>query len=99
MALRDYADAALVDIRNRSQDDHDASHPSADTHASEQVAGSATRANRANLSTDPKDEWALQLITLHRLQSIMEAIDVDASSVVTIEEINAFTDAKPQDWR
>ena len=96
MALRDYADAALVDIRNRSQDDHDASHPSADAHPSEQVAGSATR---ANLSADPKDEWALQLITLHRLQSIMEAIDFDASSVVTIEEVNMFTDAKPQDWR
>ena len=96
MALRDYADAALVDIRNRSQDDHNTSHPSAGTHTSEQVAGSTTR---ANLSADPKDEWALQLITLHRLQSIMEAIDFDGSSVVTIEEVNVFTDAKPQDWR
>ena len=96
MALRDYADAALVDIRNRSQDDHNTSHPSAGTHTSEQVAGSTPR---PNLSADPKDEWALQLITLHRLQSIMEAIDFDGSSVVTIEEVNVFTDAKPQDWR
>ena len=72
------------------------SHPSADAHPSEQVAGSTPR---PNLSADPKDEWALQLTTLHRLQSIMEAIDFDGSSVVTIEEVNVFTDAKPQDWR
>ena len=93
MALRDYSDVALVVIRNLSLD---TSQSSADAHTSEQVAGST---KRAYLSAEPKDEWALQLITLHRLQSIMEAIDVDASSVVTIEEINAFTDAKPQDWR
>ena len=46
-----------------------------------------------------EDEWALQYITLSRIQPLMEAIDDDGSSWVTIKEINNFTLAKPPRWR
>ncbi|KAK7027265.1 hypothetical protein VNI00_015354 [Paramarasmius palmivorus] len=47
------------------------------------------------------DRWTLQYITvlhLQRLKPLMEAIDDDASSFVTIAEVNAFTTARPLGW-
>ena len=53
----------------------------------------ATRSIRA------EDEWALQYITISRVQHLMEAFDDDSSSLVSISEVNAFTNARPRDWR
>lgn len=47
----------------------------------------------------PKDQWALQYIGLHLLRPLIEAIDGDVSSFVTIDEVNEFTAARPADWR
>ncbi|KAF7294308.1 hypothetical protein HMN09_01159800 [Mycena chlorophos] len=44
------------------------------------------------------DDWALQYLSVSRLQSISEALDDDASGFVTIAEANAFTAARPLDW-
>lgn len=45
------------------------------------------------------DEWALQYISISRIQPLIEAFDDDASSLVSISEVNAFTAAKPDAWR
>lgn len=46
----------------------------------------------------PEDEWALEYITMSRIQPLLEAFDDDASSLVSIAEVNAFTRSRPQDW-
>jgi len=45
------------------------------------------------------DKWALKYITINRVRTIAEALDDDASGFVTIQEVNAFTRARPLDWR
>lgn len=45
------------------------------------------------------DEWALEWISINRLQSIAEAFDDDASGFITVAEVNQFTTARPKDWR
>ncbi|KAI0630036.1 hypothetical protein C8Q77DRAFT_236077 [Trametes polyzona] len=44
------------------------------------------------------DTWALQYITAGRIQPLLEAIDDDFSSFVTVTEVNAFTAARPAEW-
>ena len=55
-----------------------------------------SNASHAEVLNDIKRRFREETFTR---ESIMEAIDFDGSSVVTIEEVNVFTDAKPQDWR
>jgi len=45
------------------------------------------------------DKWALKYINVNRARTILEAFDDDASGFVTIQEVNAFTRARPLDWR
>ncbi|TFK89009.1 hypothetical protein K466DRAFT_487737 [Polyporus arcularius HHB13444] len=45
-----------------------------------------------------QDEWALEYISLAKVQAISEAIDDDASGFVTIAEVNQFTTSRPKDW-
>ncbi|KAF7332467.1 hypothetical protein MKEN_00128800 [Mycena kentingensis (nom. inval.)] len=44
------------------------------------------------------DDWALQYLTVSRLQSISEAFDDDASGFITILETNEFTSSRPLGW-
>ena len=44
-------------------------------------------------------EWTLEWITLTRLQPIIEAFDDDGSGFITVQEVNAFTTARPKNWR
>ena len=46
-----------------------------------------------------EDIWALEYISIHRIQPLIEALDDDASSFVTVAEVNAFTANRPADWR
>ena len=46
-----------------------------------------------------EDEWTLEYINVTRLQPIIEAFDDDASGFITVAEVNAFTLARPEDWR
>lgn len=50
-------------------------------------------------SVGVEDAWALQYITIQRIQPLLEAFDDDASSLVSISEVNAFTSARPKNWR
>ena len=51
----------------------------------------------------PEDRWALKdipmLVLVLELQPLFEELDVDASSLVTVFKVNAFTAARPHTWR
>ena len=49
--------------------------------------------------TPAKDSWALEYINVRLIQPLMEAIDDDASSFVTVSELNNFTSCRPKEWR
>jgi len=51
------------------------------------------------LETPVEDTWALEYITVNRIQSLMEALDDDGSSFVTVDEVNEFTSSRPKGWR
>lgn len=51
------------------------------------------------LTEGKSDDWALQHITMLKIQPLIEAFDDDASTFVTVSEANAFAAARPQDWR
>jgi hypothetical protein len=53
----------------------------------------------ASSNVDDDDVWAIRFITVQRVQPLIEALDDDVSSFVTVSEINAFTSAAPEDWR
>jgi hypothetical protein len=46
-----------------------------------------------------EDTWALPYISILRVQPLIEAFDDDASGFVSISEVNAFTSARPENWR
>lgn len=50
-------------------------------------------------SNNNEDFWALEHISICHIQPLIEALDDDASSFVTVTEVNAFTAARPADWR
>ncbi|KAA1470682.1 hypothetical protein DENSPDRAFT_923800 [Dentipellis sp. KUC8613] len=61
----------------------------------------APPASNEQLSTKTvtqSDEWALEYISITRIQPLIEALDDDVSSFVTIAEVNAFTRARPDGW-
>ena len=92
MALRDYfaesSHAALVLVRGSISNQHSGLMDQ----ELEEISAIARR-------IEPKDLWALQYITLFRVQPLIEALDDDGSSFVTIAEVNAFTTAQPGHWR
>lgn len=49
--------------------------------------------------TPVEDLWALKYISVNRVQVLMEALDDDDSSFVTVNEINNFTSRRPEEWR
>ncbi|KAI0699891.1 hypothetical protein C8T65DRAFT_296383 [Cerioporus squamosus] len=99
MALRDHfaegSHAELAAIQVVTQESKDNSTPNAAVQATTEIKDIA---NRANPLAAPEDEWALQFITVLRIQPLIEALDVDFSSFVTVAEANAFTAARPQNW-
>ena len=95
MALRDHfaesSVAALSVIRDITTQQGDA-----DSEAAEKVVKEVREiANRVK----PDDQWALRYITVLRVQPLIEALDDDVSSFVTVSEVNAFTAARPAEWR
>ncbi|KIK51722.1 hypothetical protein GYMLUDRAFT_265701 [Collybiopsis luxurians FD-317 M1] len=45
-----------------------------------------------------KDDWALDYITIPRIQTLLEALDDDSSTLISVAEANSFTTARPADW-
>ncbi|KAF7302096.1 hypothetical protein MIND_00776400 [Mycena indigotica] len=58
----------------------------------------ATQDHQPDKQNAGVDDWALQYISVSRLQSISEALDDDGSGWVTILEANTFTSSRPLDW-
>ena len=56
-------------------------------------------ANRASHSASSEDRWAIEYISVYRVHALIEALDKDVSSFVTISEVNEFTAARPRNWR
>ncbi|KAI8975856.1 hypothetical protein BD414DRAFT_423775 [Trametes punicea] len=58
------------------------------------------RAPNGSFPTRVRDdeEWALEWVTVNRLQAIAEAFDDDASGFITVAEVNRFTASRPKDW-
>jgi len=53
----------------------------------------------AEQAVPAEDMWALEYITVHRAQPLLEALDEDGSSFITINEVNTFTASRPEGWR
>ncbi|KAL0577439.1 hypothetical protein V5O48_004549 [Marasmius crinis-equi] len=45
-----------------------------------------------------EDRWSLQYIRLRLVQPLIEALDDDGSSYITVNEVNAFTNSRPEGW-
>ncbi|KAI0369608.1 hypothetical protein BV20DRAFT_945606 [Pilatotrama ljubarskyi] len=92
MAIRDHfaeqSQAALAVIRDLTED----SDPQSAALTVSEIAEVSRRA------TPNEDAWALGYITVSRVQPLIEAIDDDVSSFVTVSEVNAFTSARPAGW-
>lgn len=59
--------------------------------------GSEKRARPRGITSD--DAWTLEYITIARIQPLLEAFDNDASGLVSVSEVNAFTSGRPDKWR
>ena len=65
-----------------------------------QTADDPTTITEGALPDTPvEDTWALKYISVNRIQALMEALDDDNSSFVTVNEINNFTSRRPEGWR
>jgi len=53
----------------------------------------------AEQASPAEDSWAMEFITVHRAQPLVEEIDEDGSSFITVNEANAFTASRPEGWR
>jgi hypothetical protein len=52
------------------------------------------------LSQTPVDDiWALEHTTTNGNQALMEALDHDGTSFVTVDEVNTFSSSRPEGWR
>lgn len=55
--------------------------------------------SNAPLPPDDEDDWALEWISVTRLQAIAEAFDDDGSGFITTAEVNNLTSSRPSNWR
>lgn len=88
MALREYYAETIEDAAERQVD-------AITGHSVEERDEPAARAVQPPVT----DKWALQYIGLTRLQPLLDALDINGSSFVTVNEVNIFTSARPQGWR
>ena len=75
-----------------------------DTSSADALAGTlAETVNNTDTDSLPdtavEDSWALEYINLRLVQPLVEAIDDDGSSFVTVSELNDFTSCRPKGWR
>jgi hypothetical protein len=71
---------------------------------SQQLATTDAPAENVNNTTLPPDtladaSWALEYIDVRRIQPLIDAIDGDGSSFITVNELNEFTSRRPKEWR
>ncbi len=49
-------------------------------------------------SSDHPDYWALKFLGVSYRKALLEAIDVDHSGYISVQEVNEFTKAKPPEY-
>jgi hypothetical protein len=69
------------------------------TSAEESLKDIESITERAIPATPAEDLWALGYITVHRAQALVDALDDDGSSSITVKEVNTFTTTRPDGWR
>lgn len=70
-----------------------------DASAEDRLKEIATVAHDVIPSMPPEDQWTLEYISVHRVRPLIEALDDDCSSFVSVAEVNAFTSSRPAGWR
>lgn len=95
MALREFYAERFADAASEQNEGLLPLAPPSDESA---LFGSGIRRRQA-VGVPPEDRWTLEHITLLRIQPLLEAFDDDASTFVTVTEVNTFTQARPRDWR
>lgn len=98
MALREFYAERYADAADEGVVTLAAPRRAANTPVSPLWAGTLQQRRQA-VGVRPEDRWTLDYITILRIQPLLEAFDDDASSFVTVSEVNAFTQARPRDWR
>lgn len=100
MALREFYAERYADAADEGVITVAAPRKAANTPVSPIWASTSTyQQRRKAVGVRPEDRWTLDYITILRIQPLLEAFDDDASSFVTVSEVNAFTQARPRDWR
>ncbi|KAF8502001.1 hypothetical protein BU17DRAFT_102075 [Hysterangium stoloniferum] len=102
MALRDHFSERQSSVNGKKETNtlsqiRDIVDPSNVTPAEGKLEEIASVTNKV-ATIRPEDEWALGYINVFRVQPLMEALDRDASSFVTVVEANAFAAARPPQW-
>ena len=96
MAVQDHfsskSSAALYEIQTIAKSPNPAS-------AAQNLKDIASITEQAIPATPAEDLWALQYITVRRAQPLLEALDDDGSSFITVNEVNTFTNSRPEGWR
>lgn len=94
--LDGHDEAALVPVAMIN----DGSHAEGTEHAVEAYAvGVDPRAVKKAKVFSVDDGWTLKYISMLRVHPLLEMLDQDYSSWVTVHEINIFTETRPANWR
>ncbi|EIW63671.1 uncharacterized protein TRAVEDRAFT_43949 [Trametes versicolor FP-101664 SS1] len=92
MAIHDhFAKANCVGVSTEVYDVANKARPGISPRASSEGSG-------GHLLVPRNEAWALRYITASRAQLLVEAINHDLSSFVTVSEVNAFTSMCPAGW-
>lgn len=65
------------------------------------TAGTSTIVSWTTTSVpvERQDSWSANYLSPTRMQGLLEALDMDGSSTVTIAELNSFSAMRPAHWR
>lgn len=50
-------------------------------------------------SVDDPNAWILEYLDVAHVRPIVEAMDMDGSGFVSVEELNRFAGSRPKQWR
>lgn len=98
MALREFYSERFADAANADSEELMVMTP-IDARHSPSLIQFGIPPRRRPVGVRSEDKWTLEYINLLRIQPLLEAFDDDASTWVTVTEVNSFTQARPRGWR
>jgi hypothetical protein len=99
IALHDHFALKAGQALRRTQEISNASFDAPAETTSNTDTANATDTDMSVTDTAAEDSWALEYINVRQIQPLIEAIDDDGSSFVTVNEVNDFTSRRPKGWR